>query len=382
VAEDGEEKDEDAHEEEEEEEEQDAEEDGGGGSGDQDNDYDAADASSDYSEDDKAGDKQDLVKMSISETEEAWLYAAAALGANNSLEVARRAAAQLEVRMAEFALVNATATNATTNVTINATPDARADCIWYASAQEDELLNSIQADAAVAVFLQRGAANATYAHAFSAACGIISPFRRFSTAQITDVFGIALLRTNEISSEMAHFVATHVADADFATGDANELPWRAHLDTPWLAPYRDEDLEQQYYIRHSSPVRGFGLFAARALPAGTVIGQYTGQFRQSVMDTDFAWSTHYLPKHDTGSDNVDLDHDGLELPALDVQLDSRSRGNSLRFVNDDRLRLKNCESVSVIRNNLWHIFYRTTAPIAQDEELFISYGAHYWKLRE
>ena len=98
------------------------------------------------------------------------------------------------------------------------------------------------------------------------------------------------------------------------------------------------------------------------------------------MDTDFAWSTHYLSNPEAGSDDGGINVP--ELPGHDVQLDSRSRGNALRFVNDDRLRLKNCEGVSVIRNNLWHIFYRTTAPVAEDEELLIAYGSHYWKLRE
>jgi hypothetical protein len=53
-----------------------------------------------------------------------------------------------------------------------------------------------------------------------------------------------------------------------------------------VAPYREEDMELLYYIRYSNSCRGHGVFAARDLPAGTVIGQYTGL----VISDDGSWS--------------------------------------------------------------------------------------------
>jgi hypothetical protein len=43
-----------------------------------------------------------------------------------------------------------------------------------------------------------------------------------------------------------------------------------------LPAFREETLEQKYYIRYSNSARGHGLFAAEDLPSGYIIGQYTG----------------------------------------------------------------------------------------------------------
>ena len=193
-----------------------------------------------------------------------------------------------------------------------------------------------------------------------------------------------------------------------------------------VAPYREEDLESQYYIRFSNFVRGHGVFAARDLANGTVLGQYTGLLRQQVGDTDYAWQAYYKRRGDNGSGS------GSDQDDFVLQIDSRSIGNAMRFVNDDRVYEKNCEVVLVhkkyalrhlcnlalflmirsfacrlpekssicmpglmftfdlsprslffhsTRSNLWHVFYQINKPVGQDEEIFISYGENYWTSR-
>jgi hypothetical protein len=110
-----------------------------------------------------------------------------------------------------------------------------------------------------------------------------------------------------------------------------------------VAPYREEDLESQYYIRFSNWVRGHGVFAARDLAIGTVLGQYTGLLRQQVTDTDYAWQAYYKPRSGAGDNDAgDSDAGGFIM-----QIDSRSIGNAMRFLNDDRVYEKNCEVVLV-----------------------------------
>ncbi len=112
-----------------------------------------------------------------------------------------------------------------------------------------------------------------------------------------------------------------------------------------VAPYREEDLESQYYIRFSNFVRGHGVFAARDLANGTVLGQYTGLLRQQVGDTDYAWQAYYKRRGDNGSDSGS--GSGSDQDDFVLQIDSRSIGNAMRFVNDDRVYEKNCEVVLV-----------------------------------
>lgn len=115
-----------------------------------------------------------------------------------------------------------------------------------------------------------------------------------------------------------------------------------------VAPYREEDLESQYYIRFSNFVRGHGVFAARDLANGTVLGQYTGLLRQQVGDTDYAWQAYYKRLGDNGSDSDNASgSDSEQGDFMTMQIDSRSIGNAMRFVNDDRVFEKNCAVVHI-----------------------------------
>jgi hypothetical protein len=281
----------------------------------------------------------------------------------------------------------------------------------------------LEADIAVGLMLQRGLDNQTYVDTINRERGRFSPLMRFQATQLRNVFGIELIRRNLISSIAEPYLKTHTVDLSQESARWTTEPWVHYLkDEPVRhvlvmlcyshffvtevcgrcgqeVGYREEDLEKLYYIRWSNSFRGFGIFAARNLENGTVLGQYTGVLLQKGKDSDYAWEMRYIANEPSVEPK-------LRLPQK-LQLDSRSIGNAMRFVNDERVKMRNCESFYVSKkygfliisvswslsvlifdscvltfcSNLWHVFYRTVAPVRQDEELFISYGEGYWSSR-
>eukprot|EP00455_Lapot_gusevi_P015101 TRINITY_DN1761_c0_g1_i1.p1 TRINITY_DN1761_c0_g1~~TRINITY_DN1761_c0_g1_i1.p1 ORF type:complete len:245 (+),score=74.54 TRINITY_DN1761_c0_g1_i1:39-773(+) len=110
---------------------------------------------------------------------------------------------------------------------------------------------------------------------------------------------------------------------------------------------------------------GYGLFASRDLPPNTVIGEYTGVLTHNSENSDYEWE--YPGSYVIGGENVSLG------------IDSRLRGNAMRFVNDRSD--TNLIYMFVPYKNQWHIFYVTTKHVRQDEQFFISYGSAYWAAR-
>jgi hypothetical protein len=111
------------------------------------------------------------------------------------------------------------------------------------------------------------------------------------------------------------------------------------------------------------PGAGQGLFATNEIVAGTRIGEYTGEI------VDSAWHWLRLPNKDylmtTAETNVFVDA-------------ARQPQALMRYVNDhfDPSKINSCRVAEGRR-----VYYHATRNIAAGEELFVSYGELYWRLR-
>ena len=119
---------------------------------------------------------------------------------------------------------------------------------------------------------------------------------------------------------------------------------------------------EEYTIAVSTiPNAGNGAFANIALPKGTVLGAYKGKklsksAYERLADDSYVWelSSRHGPVYMDGKN-----------PKL---------SNWLRFLNDSRDRRINVEPYQYRQN----IYYRTIRSIKPGQELFVSYGDHYW----
>ena len=230
-----------------------------------------------------------------------------------------------------------------------------------------------EADALVSLMLRRGARNATYAHVLNERRGIHSPLRRFVAADMLEAFNVTLLRKTIFTPEAVAFIDAHEANSAYADYYATSLPWVHFLSNNPSAPYREQDVERLYYIRYSNSVRGHGLFAAEALPTGTVLGQVCGAF---VSKYGY-FVQHCLPKkymlplfcvqytgivgEPTPGSLYGVFNFYLARPAnaaakpVDthvydrINLDAAAMGNALRFINDEFTLRHNCEFARIIK---------------------------------
>ena len=122
------------------------------------------------------------------------------------------------------------------------------------------------------------------------------------------------------------------------------------------------------YVKWTSDGVGYGVFAAEDLPAGTLIGEYTGVVMPKKMVKNRTWSWKYPIKGRF-----------IESFPTDVSLDGGIHGNELRFINhsDDR----NTSPVFVHDGRTWVNCYYARKPIPKDHELLVNYGKRYWKTR-
>jgi len=119
---------------------------------------------------------------------------------------------------------------------------------------------------------------------------------------------------------------------------------------------------EEYTIKLSTiPNAGNGAFANIPLPKGTVLGAYKGKklsksAYERLADDSYVWelSSRHGPVYMDGKN-----------PKL---------SNWLRFLNDSRDRRINVEPYQYRQN----IYYRTIKSIKPGQELFVSYGDHYW----
>ncbi|KAI8905830.1 hypothetical protein EDD86DRAFT_248779 [Gorgonomyces haynaldii] len=104
----------------------------------------------------------------------------------------------------------------------------------------------------------------------------------------------------------------------------------------------------RYYVKWSSPERGYGLFTRTDIQKGDVIG--------------LTYPSTHLPK------NIKLGIDSLRI------------GNYMRFVNHAGDEL-NTEMVNTLCGRRWYILYIAHEDVHANDELFTSYGPNYFKSR-
>ena len=122
------------------------------------------------------------------------------------------------------------------------------------------------------------------------------------------------------------------------------------------------------YVKWTSDGVGYGVFAAEDLPAGTLVGEYTGVVTPKKEVKNRTWSWKYPIKGQF-----------IDSFPTDVSLDGGIHGNELRFINhsDDR----NTSPVFVHDGTRWVNCYYARKPIPKDRELLVNYGRRYWKTR-
>jgi len=135
-----------------------------------------------------------------------------------------------------------------------------------------------------------------------------------------------------------------------------------------------DDPEKHFYLKKIDEQSGYGLFAKHAIPANTVIGEYTGEL---ISREEFEKRQKELKK--TGASNYFFS------TYSSMTIDAGAMGNHTRFLNHgsgDRL---NCRTQYVdlgdISGELSGIprnFIISTRAIAADEQLFIWYGKGYF----
>ena len=119
---------------------------------------------------------------------------------------------------------------------------------------------------------------------------------------------------------------------------------------------------EDYTIKTSTiPNAGNGAFTNVFLPKGSVLGAYKGKklsksAYERLADDSYVWelSSRHGPVYMDGKD-----------PKL---------SNWLRFLNDSRDRRINVEPYQYRQK----IYYRTIRSVKPEQELFVSYGDHYW----
>ena len=188
---------------------------------------------------------------------------------------------------------------------------------------------------------------------------------RLTTRDFGVAFGIAVAHCAVVPvGERAH-LANHVVTNDegylrlVRTGQLGELVARYADALENAAAGGDESL---VYVRNHK------LYAARSLPAGTVLGEYGGRYTRSSRDStrEYWW----------------------DLPEMTVNgtreawgIDASEWGNALRFCNDLGPGSWNVAMKYVPWNGHWHVVYETLTPVLENEELSVSFGANYWAAR-
>ena len=122
------------------------------------------------------------------------------------------------------------------------------------------------------------------------------------------------------------------------------------------------------YVKWTSDVVGYGLFASEDIPAGSFIAEYAGVVVPKKLVKNRTWSWKYPSK-------------GQFIDSLpqEVSLDGGILGNEMRFLNhsDDR----NTSPVFIYDGTAWFNCYYTIKEVKKDCEFLTSYGKRYWKTR-
>lgn len=118
------------------------------------------------------------------------------------------------------------------------------------------------------------------------------------------------------------------------------------------------------YIAKVSDRIGFGAFAAGAIKAGDLIGEYTGEWRDGVPYEE-ALHNGFLFEYPT---------------AGRYQVDAGKAGSLMRFVNHSAENA-NARAVFQFHGGYYHILYVAKRDIGLDEQILLDYGPKYWQGR-
>jgi SET domain-containing protein len=182
---------------------------------------------------------------------------------------------------------------------------------------------------------------------------------KFFLEDFQNTFNVEFLNENQVTDSTEHLLD---GDAKNDERYTNNPEYTDRLSELYVGYAPELVNQRQIYVKWAGKEMGYGVFANMNLPANQFLGDYVGIVTDDRENTDYMWN---YPTKDGGSYGVD----------------SRYSGNMLRFVNDVRKDMLNCEVVYYVKNNMWSIGYRTTKPVMKDEQLFVSYGSSYWRAR-
>ena len=122
------------------------------------------------------------------------------------------------------------------------------------------------------------------------------------------------------------------------------------------------------YIKWGSDEVGYGFFAACDLPAGSMVGEYTGEILPNAAFRNKTWSWNY-PIRSAFSKHL----------PTSISLTGHKYRNEINFVNHSDH--PNVVSNLVFHNGIWHVVYIAKIDIQKDQEFLVSYGNRYWNKR-
>ncbi|PIE04527.1 MAG: SET domain-containing protein-lysine N-methyltransferase [Spirochaetales bacterium] len=138
------------------------------------------------------------------------------------------------------------------------------------------------------------------------------------------------------------------------------LRYSSFLDNPEKLP----ELE----VRTIGGLLGRGLFSLNAVPAGNLVGEYTGivqparkgrALKDGGFSSDYSWG---FPK--------------VSFPGRALEIDARLAGGPLRFVNHGIN--PNTEVEHFVSDGRWRIVFTAVKSIQPGDELTVDYGPAYW----
>ncbi|PCI75372.1 hypothetical protein COB21_05760 [Candidatus Aerophobetes bacterium] len=120
-----------------------------------------------------------------------------------------------------------------------------------------------------------------------------------------------------------------------------------------------------FYIRYISRYIGYGIFAAKKIPALTFIGEYTGvitpKFGRKKELNDYIFDYSAARKNSR------------------FIIDASKKGNFTRFINHSTR--PNLLARWIMIKGICHIIFFTKDPVDKDEQLTYNYGEIFWRRR-
>ena len=147
--------------------------------------------------------------------------------------------------------------------------------------------------------------------------------------------------------------------------------YRSIGDGPVGKRHLDKLRQEDVYVRWVNDAMGYGCFANKHFEAYEPISLYAGNLVVEGENTDYMWEYSKLAVTTTkeGGEQILLGIDGL------------FAGNQMRFVNHNSLSMLNVDQYYIPVDGMWYCLYVASKSIEPHEQLFVSYGEHYWESR-